>query len=353
VNNPWRFSSKRTDSESGYVYFGRRYYDPVVGRWLTQDPLGVKAGPNLYAYVLNCPITSFDLYGLEAEQRGFLGQCLDTVRNFIGTVRDFFSTNKISEIRNIVRSDETRDKLVKVASRIKENSRGAVVRTKAIAHGTIDFGISTAHGIESLCHAVGTHDMDLDYRERLEMNINLNRSQWNREVIVASWIQEKLGVNPNDATYQKWRNRTHVGLEVASLVSGGYGLARGGVSIFKASRSWTVASRLASKTSRKLTRSSIKEYLKHAGNLNREQIVKDLNSIGLRLKGKSPDSRFMEFIDKGNNLRVKIHPADRITKYNHLHIYDKSGRSLSSDLQIVLPNSPEAHIQIGEILMGD
>ncbi len=64
VINPWRFSSKRTDAESGYVYFERRYYDPAVGRWLTQDPLGVKAGPNLYAYVLNCPITSFDLYGL-------------------------------------------------------------------------------------------------------------------------------------------------------------------------------------------------------------------------------------------------------------------------------------------------
>ena len=60
----WRFSSKRVDPETGLVYFGRRYYDPILGKWLTQDPLGLKAGPNLYAYVLNCPMTMFDLYGL-------------------------------------------------------------------------------------------------------------------------------------------------------------------------------------------------------------------------------------------------------------------------------------------------
>lgn len=65
--NPWRFSSKRVDKETGFVYFGRRYYDPSIGKWLTQDPLGVKAGPNLYAYVLNNPMTKFDLYGLYVE----------------------------------------------------------------------------------------------------------------------------------------------------------------------------------------------------------------------------------------------------------------------------------------------
>lgn len=63
LNNPWRFSSKRVD-ETGLVYFGRRYYDPSLGRWTTQDPLGHEAGPNLYAYVSNRPLTRNDLYGL-------------------------------------------------------------------------------------------------------------------------------------------------------------------------------------------------------------------------------------------------------------------------------------------------
>lgn len=65
--NPWRFSSKRVDPESKLVYFGRRYYDPETGRWLTPDPIGESAGPNLYAYVNNNPLTHFDSYGLWIE----------------------------------------------------------------------------------------------------------------------------------------------------------------------------------------------------------------------------------------------------------------------------------------------
>lgn len=65
--NPWRFSSKRVDTETDLVYFGRRYYDPQTARWLTPDPIGDSAGPNLYAYVNNSPLTHFDLYGLWME----------------------------------------------------------------------------------------------------------------------------------------------------------------------------------------------------------------------------------------------------------------------------------------------
>jgi RHS repeat-associated protein len=62
---PWTFSSKRQDEATGFIYFGRRYYDPQTATWLTQDPLGHTAGPNLYAYVKNNPLTCIDLYGLE------------------------------------------------------------------------------------------------------------------------------------------------------------------------------------------------------------------------------------------------------------------------------------------------
>jgi len=70
--SPWRFSSKRVDEESGLVFFGRRYYSPVMGRWITQDPEGLDNGRNLYAFVSNCPLTRLDLYGLrEWWQCGF------------------------------------------------------------------------------------------------------------------------------------------------------------------------------------------------------------------------------------------------------------------------------------------
>jgi len=69
----WRYCSKRTDEESGFVYFGRRYYNPHSGRWITADPLGYEAGPNLYAYVNNNPLMCIDLYGLRGRDgRDFL-----------------------------------------------------------------------------------------------------------------------------------------------------------------------------------------------------------------------------------------------------------------------------------------
>lgn len=80
---PWRYASKRVDEESRYIYFGRRYYDPSVGRWLTPDPIGREGGPNLYAYVLNSPLTHFDAYGLMAESGGY-GESLGTMLVNVG-----------------------------------------------------------------------------------------------------------------------------------------------------------------------------------------------------------------------------------------------------------------------------
>ncbi len=38
--NPFRFSTKYQDDETGLLYYGYRYYDPSMGRWSNTDPLG-------------------------------------------------------------------------------------------------------------------------------------------------------------------------------------------------------------------------------------------------------------------------------------------------------------------------
>lgn len=103
--NPWRFSSKRTDSETGYIYFGRRYYDSQLGRWITPDPIGFEGGPNLYAYAINNPLVNIDLYGLATESSATSSErsFFHTAKDFIGSVyegiRDgiFNFTNAIGE----------------------------------------------------------------------------------------------------------------------------------------------------------------------------------------------------------------------------------------------------------------
>ena len=67
LGNPWRFASKRKDAETGWIHFGRRYYDPENGRWTTPDPLGFDDGANLYAYLHHNPLNAYDAYGLQYE----------------------------------------------------------------------------------------------------------------------------------------------------------------------------------------------------------------------------------------------------------------------------------------------
>lgn len=64
VGNPWRFCSKRVDTKTQLVFFGKRFYDPLVGRWMTPDPLFFYDSPNVYAFVKNDPLNQCDLYGL-------------------------------------------------------------------------------------------------------------------------------------------------------------------------------------------------------------------------------------------------------------------------------------------------
>jgi len=62
--NPFRFSTKYHDVETGLYYYGYRYYDAELGRWLTRDPIGERGGNNLYLALLNAPIQQVDPHGL-------------------------------------------------------------------------------------------------------------------------------------------------------------------------------------------------------------------------------------------------------------------------------------------------
>jgi RHS repeat-associated protein len=60
---PFHFSTKFTDPESGFNYYGYRFYDPANGRWINRDPIGERGGLNLYGMCFNDPVNALDVNG--------------------------------------------------------------------------------------------------------------------------------------------------------------------------------------------------------------------------------------------------------------------------------------------------
>ena len=63
LKQPFRFQGQYFDEESGLHYNRFRYYDPSSGRFVSQDPIGLLGGFNLYEYAPN-PIGWVDPFGL-------------------------------------------------------------------------------------------------------------------------------------------------------------------------------------------------------------------------------------------------------------------------------------------------
>ncbi len=62
VAKRYRYTGKELD-ETGLYYYGARYYASWLGRWVSCDPIGLKDGVNLYAYVKESPIQHIDIGG--------------------------------------------------------------------------------------------------------------------------------------------------------------------------------------------------------------------------------------------------------------------------------------------------
>ena len=67
----YRFTGKEEDIQVGLQYFGKRYYAPALGRWLSADPLAIHdlgSDLNVYAYVHGSVFRSVDPTGLQNVQ---------------------------------------------------------------------------------------------------------------------------------------------------------------------------------------------------------------------------------------------------------------------------------------------
>ncbi len=101
AQNLYRISSRETHSNSGLVYYLFRYYDPNLQRWINRDPIGELGGINLYQFVLDKPVNSFDPYGTSdgggdnstGGSGGFWSRVWSKTKNACCTAKAFVQEN--------------------------------------------------------------------------------------------------------------------------------------------------------------------------------------------------------------------------------------------------------------------
>ena len=69
ITQSFRFQGQYFDAETGLHYNRFRYYDPDIGRFISQDPIGLMGGVNLYQYAPN-PVGWIDPFGLSSKSFG-------------------------------------------------------------------------------------------------------------------------------------------------------------------------------------------------------------------------------------------------------------------------------------------
>jgi RHS repeat-associated protein len=78
--NSLQYTGHEFDTETNLDFYRARYYDPAVGRFLSEDPTGFKAGVNFYPYVTNDPVNQTDPMGFDSDSQ-FCRRLLEKIEN--------------------------------------------------------------------------------------------------------------------------------------------------------------------------------------------------------------------------------------------------------------------------------
>jgi RHS repeat-associated protein len=84
----YAFTGREWDPEIGLYYYRARYYSAALGRFASEDPIGILGGSNYYAYVSNSPVNSVDGFGLkegDAANKKRRARVAETADKYIGS----------------------------------------------------------------------------------------------------------------------------------------------------------------------------------------------------------------------------------------------------------------------------
>ena len=94
------------EAETGLVLLGHRYYDPYRARFLTRDPLGYGAGPNLYAFCGGDPVNNIDPDGTQeapTDSMAYIGNMFNnlTPHDWLHALKHNDTTRAVVAMANI------------------------------------------------------------------------------------------------------------------------------------------------------------------------------------------------------------------------------------------------------------
>ena len=116
VIQPYSYTGREFDVESGLYFYRARYYDPAAGRFLSEDPIGFEAGDqNLYRYVLNNPTNLTDPDGLMAGR--------EALRQFLKKAGEEAATSKLQDQMQEGMEEQSNRMISEAFEKAKEKER--------------------------------------------------------------------------------------------------------------------------------------------------------------------------------------------------------------------------------------
>src|SRR5262249_27623902 len=105
-----------------------------------------------------------------------------------------------------------------------------------IGHGVVDFLVGSLHDLQTAAVYIGSAELEMSLHERINMIEAVEQSQMRQMAAVGGRLMGMMAIDESNSLYQSFRSKTTMGLEIGSLVAGGYGAVKGVIGFTKLAR---------------------------------------------------------------------------------------------------------------------
>lgn len=201
--NPYQFSGQLgvEQDETGLLYMRARYYDPVLGRFISKDPIGISGGLNQYEYAHNNPLSYADPSGLIAPfvAAAGIGALWGTGATLIGDLADTAITS--------YQSGSFQNKFSDLKTYGANAIGGAVGGAAFLVGGTflgayVDGGVST--GVNSWLHGQTPNQKEMVVNGFLSGGISFGAAKVLTKIMPDKYMEKAIA-----APYEWWGKITY------------------------------------------------------------------------------------------------------------------------------------------------